>query len=250
MNRLKTILLSLYIWAMVSTVLLCWFPVTVLLYLLTSPLDPGRRLLHCWGLLYGRTIRRLNPLWSISVEGLERVPEGRPFIYVANHESHADSIALGELRRQFKWVMKASLARLPIFGWQTQLAGYIAVERGDRESARAAMQQAARWLSRGVGVFFFAEGTRSQSGEVGRFKEGAFRLALETHTPIVPIAIAGTKDALPKHSLLFTSRAKIRVWIGAPLAVEGEASPEQIAALTERVRALVIAEKARLEAQA
>lgn len=247
LSRLKTVLLSLYVWTAMALLLLAWLPVTILLYLVTVPFDPGRTVLHRWGLLLGRTLRRLNPLWSLRAEGLERVPERKPFIYVSNHESNADTISLCVLRRQFKWVQKASLAKIPVFGWQTRMAGYISVERGNRESAKKAMEKAARYLALGVGIFFFAEGTRSASGEVGPFKEGAFRLALETGTPIVPIAITGTRYALPKHSWLFTSRARIRIWVGAPIAVSGPATPEAIEELKERVRNIIVAEKARLE---
>jgi 1-acyl-sn-glycerol-3-phosphate acyltransferase len=248
MSRFKSVLISIYLWTAVGLLVLFWLFITTPMYLITAPLDPGRRLLHRWGLLLGRTIVRINPLWTLHIEGVERVPEGRPFVYVANHESHGDTVSLCAIRRQFKWVQKESLAKIPVFGWQTQMAGYIAVRRGDRESARRAMERAARYLALGVGVFFFAEGTRSQTGEVGRFKEGAFRLALETNTPIVPIAITGTRDALPKHSLLFTSRAFVRIWVGAPIPVEGPYTPEAAERLAEEARGIIIAEKAKLDA--
>lgn len=247
MRRLKTIFLSLYLWGAIALVFLLFFPVAVLLALL-YPVDPARRLLHWAGLRVGRLIVALHPLWHVSFEGEARIPRGRPFVYVCNHESHADSVALTVLDRQFKWVLKESLTKIPVFGWILRLAGYISVRRGERESARGAMEEARRWIERGIGVFFFPEGTRSANGALGPFKDGAFRLALETQTPVVPLVIVGSRDALPKHSIWFTSQAHIRIWAGAPLSVEGEATPEAVSALRDRVRAVIEAQRARLGA--
>jgi 1-acyl-sn-glycerol-3-phosphate acyltransferase len=139
-----------------------------------------------------------------------------------------------------KWLAKASLFSVPFAGWGMWLAGDIPVRRGDVTSGREALERCARWLERGVPVVIFPEGTRSGTGELLPFKDGAFRLAIESGADVLPIAVAGTRRALPKHSWRF-SRARARVAIGRPLSTEGMTAadiPRLKAAAREQIQAL------------
>ena len=93
---------------------------------------------------------------------------------------------------------KASLFRIPIAGWSMALAGDIPIHRGEGRSAKEAMDRCKQWLERGVPVIFFPEGTRSPDGKMGPFKDGAFRLALDSGAQIIPSAVCGTRKALPQ----------------------------------------------------
>ncbi|EAU62069.1 1-acyl-sn-glycerol-3-phosphate acyltransferase [Stigmatella aurantiaca DW4/3-1] len=100
------------------------------------------------------------------------------------------------------------------------LAGDIPVTRGDQNSAKGAMAQCVRWLAKGVPVMIFPEGTRSKTDELLPFKDGAFRLAIEQGADILPLAVSGTRRALPKHSWRFaTSRGLVTV--GTPISTQG-----------------------------
>ena len=132
---------------------------------------------------------------------------------VSNHESNADPFLVSFLPWEMKWLGKASLFRIPVVGWMMRMAGDIPVERGDSDSAKEAMAACERWLARGMPVMLFPEGTRSKDGQLLPFKDGAFRLAIETGADVLPVAVAGTREALPKHSWKF-GRAEGRVTIG------------------------------------
>ncbi len=92
---------------------------------------------------------------------------------------------------------------VPFVGWNMTLNQYIKIKRGDKQSVRKMQQDCEKALEKGASVFFFPEGTRSKTGRLGTFKPGAFVLAHKMKRPILAIAINGTKDALPKHSMNF-----------------------------------------------
>jgi 1-acyl-sn-glycerol-3-phosphate acyltransferase len=164
---------------------------------------------------------RLNPLWSVAVEGRERLVSGGPFVLVVNHQSLADLIVMCFLHHPTKFLGKASLFGVPVFGWALQIAGEVPVERGDRSSGSRALRELSRWLDRGVSVCLFPEGTRSADGGIAPFKMGAFKLAIETSRPVAPVVISGAHALLPKHSLVFEQRAEIRVRVLPPIPTAG-----------------------------
>jgi 1-acyl-sn-glycerol-3-phosphate acyltransferase len=99
-----------------------------------------------------------------------------------------------------------------LLGWQLRAAGDVPLVRGDKESAREAMEKMREILDGGVSVILFPEGTRSPDGSLGEFRDGAFRLAIEAGVPVVPLAISGAAQSLPKRSLVFhPSTATLRV---------------------------------------
>jgi len=163
---------------------------------------------------------------------------------VSNHESNADPFLISFLPWEMKWLGKASLFRIPVAGWMMWMAGDVPVRRGESDSAKEAMAACARWLARGMPVMLFPEGTRSRDGQLLPFKDGAFRLAIETGAEILPLAVSETGTALPKHSWKF-GRAEGRVTVGTPISTAGLtlADVEQLKA---RVRAEIEMLRARL----
>jgi 1-acyl-sn-glycerol-3-phosphate acyltransferase len=125
---------------------------------------------------------------------------------MANHQSNFDiPTVLGALPYQFRWLAKAELFRIPVFGRGMRGAGYISIDRSNRESAFRSLKQAADIIRRGTSVLIFPEGTRSADGKVQPFKKGGFVLAVDAGVPIVPIAIRGTYPIMPKHRLRIQS---------------------------------------------
>jgi 1-acyl-sn-glycerol-3-phosphate acyltransferase len=164
----------------------------------------------------------------------------RPCVYVANHQSQMDIPALAlAMPCDFRVVTKRELLWIPIFGWALWLAGFIFVDRGDRERAIRSLERAARRVRRGTSIVVFAEGTRSPDGRLLPFKKGGFVLALQAGVPIVPVSIRGGHAVLPKGSLRLRP-GTIEVAFGAPVDTSAYTF-ETRDALIEAVRARIAA---------
>jgi len=238
-----TAVLSLWAWVEIALVVLVGFFVQALLWVVCLPFDPRRLVAGRTFRLIGVVAAKLNPFWNFGVAGAPSRP-GRKTVVVSNHESNADPFLVSSLPWEMKWLGKASLFRIPVAGWMMRMAGDIPVERGDSDSAKAAMAVCAGWLERGVPVMLFPEGTRSKDGQLLPFKDGAFRLAIETGADVLPVAIAGTREALPKHSWKF-GRSEGRVTVGTPISTAGMTLAD-VEGLKARARADIEALRARL----
>jgi 1-acyl-sn-glycerol-3-phosphate acyltransferase len=173
----------------------------------------------------------------LEVNGAERVPRDRAFIVMSNHQSHFDIPILycvwpGRLRM----VAKVELFKVPIWGRAMRAAGFVPVDRsGNRQQSQAALDQAARALAEGTNIWIAPEGTRSPDGKLGKFKKGGFRLAIDTGTPIVPVALDGSIDIIPKKTRIVHKGVRVRVTFGAPI------QPQPVDALVEKVRGWIAA---------
>lgn len=127
---------------------------------------------------------------------------GPQHIFVGNHVSWFDVFAMAAHLRWFKFVAKAELFRIPLFGPAMRYAGMIPIERTNQSRARASIDQAGVEITRGASVILFPEGTRGREYALRPFKKGAFVLAIETEAPIVPVAIHGTIEIQPKGAVL------------------------------------------------
>lgn len=216
----------------------------VVMILPTMIFDRRRRILHvvttCF---WGWAVYAFNPFWSLKVEGRNKLPFTERAVLVANHDSLADILVCGALFRPFKFVSKESVFKVPFLGWGMTLNEYIPLRRGDKESIRKMYERSLGWLEREVPVLLYPEGTRSPDGQVQQFKDGAFKLAIEAQAPIYPVVLAGTRDALPKHGLIAPLESHVRVKVLDP--VYPEEFHNNLEALREHVRTVIIAEKAR-----
>lgn len=240
-------ILSFWSWGCISVISIVGFFVYLASYLITRPFDPEQRLTGRLFRLGSVLATKLNPMWTFRVHGPRPKHPGGAVI-VSNHRSQADIFLISHLPWEMKWLSKASNFKLPFIGWAMWLAGDIPVRRGDRDSAKAAMTRCGAYLDRGMPVVIFPEGTRSRTDEMLPFKDGAFRLAIERGAPILPVAVAGTNRALPKHDWRF-GRARALVGVGDPIPTRGMGpadverlktlTRERIAALHGRIRPLV-----------
>jgi 1-acyl-sn-glycerol-3-phosphate acyltransferase len=179
--------------------ILLWLPALAMVWAVTVPFDRTRR-------VAGRFLRWLAifitytfPPWRLRILG--RWPaDRRAYVVVANHQSTLDIFMLSRIPREMKWVAKAELFRIPWIGWMFRMAGDIPVWRGEGASGRAALGKARDYLDHGMSVMLFPEGTRSRDGRLLPFKPGAFKLALEAGVPVLPVAVNGTADGMPKGS--------------------------------------------------
>ena len=195
-------LLNWWAWVETVSVVILGTPVVALIWLITAPFDRGRYAAGRAFRLVGVTAMRLNGLWKFSVRGSLADPR-RPYIVVANHESYADVFLISCFPWEMKWLSKDTMFKIPCMGWMMQMAGDIKLVRGDRDSTMNAIAQCRDRLAKQVSIMIFPEGTRSKTGEMLPFKDGAFRLALENGVPILPIAVAGTRHAMAKGTFRF-----------------------------------------------
>lgn len=160
--------------------------------------------------------------------------EGRA-VYLANHQSLFDiPVMLLAVPGQVRFLAKASLFRIPIFGWALRLGGFVPVDRGDRSHGRASFSRALARLQSGVSVLIFPEETRSLDGRLLPFRRGGLLLALKTGLPIVPVGIRGTLDVQSRRSFAIRP-GTVRVRFGAPVDLGGE-SVRGTARLAEELR--------------
>ena len=236
-SSLSDTIWSVWSWFAFGLSVIVFIPIVVVVYVVTFPFDRT----HYWaGYMYRKMPvlhQKLTPLWHFKVTGELPANPRNPYVVVANHESFADILLISHLPFEMKWLSKRANFKIPIAGWLMHLAGDIPLDRGDRESAKKAMDRCAWYLRKKVCVMVFPEGTRAVDGELGKFKDGAFRLAIETQTPILPLAVHGTKEALRAHDWRF-GRADAAVHVMEPVDVEGM-TLEDVDSLKDHVRELI-----------
>ncbi len=225
-------------WGFVVLVMPPLFAGQLLVFLATAWFDRRRIALHMYSCAWATFYVVMNPLWRLRVEGRDRIPWKGPAVLVANHLSLLDILVVYALFRPFKWVAKAELFRLPFLGWNMMLNDYVRIRRGDPESVRKMMEHCRRHLARGTPVLLFPEGTRSRDGRLQAFKDGAFRLAHDAGCPVIPIAVSGTGEVLPKHGLVLRRRMRASVRVLSPIPASEHATSD---ALREAARAAIIA---------
>jgi 1-acyl-sn-glycerol-3-phosphate acyltransferase len=216
-------------------------------FVLTVPFDRRRVVQHLYSCFWAQIMFYINPFWRLKVEGRSKLPWQGAAVLASNHESSGDILVLFGLYRPFKWVSKAEAFKTPFLGWNMHYNGYIPLVRGQKDSIIEMNRRCHEWLTKGVPIMMFPEGTRSPDAEVKKFKDGAFRMAIEAGCPLYPIVLTGTADTLPKHGMLVSPVANCRVRVLDPIdpaRFEGD-----VAAFRDHVRELIIAEKQRMLAE-
>lgn len=240
-------LLAIWTWLELALVSMLGFVLVGTLYLFIWPFDKNRR-------ITGRGIRwvaiaivKLTPLWKFEIHG--ELPANRPTrtVCVSNHCSHTDPFLICHLPWEMKWLAKRSLFKIPFVGWGMWLAGDIAVVRGSSKSAREAMARCARYVETGMPVVIFPEGTRSREDQLLPFKDGAFRLAIQTQAELLPLAVAGTASALRKGDWRASSSRGLAK-AGRPIPTDGMTEAD-VPRLKELARETIIALRRELDAE-
>ncbi len=201
--------------------------------LLVSPRAANMQIAVRWC----RLLAFLAPV-KIEIEGLEHADPEQSFVVVANHQSQFDiPVIYGFCGLDLRWVMKAELGWIPFVAQGCQAIGHIQVNRSDPEQARMAINKAVARLKPGTGILFFAEGTRSRSGELLEFKKGAFRVAIDQQLPVLPMTVLGSRDVMAADSIRIRP-GRIRLIIHPPVSTSGMGAND-LNGLRDQVRKIV-----------
>lgn len=203
---------------------------------LSRPFDRSARVYHALMRGWSRAM-----LWLLrvrmSVTGRENLVPGTPYIFVANHASYLDIIAIGAaLPEGGLFVYKEELTSVPIWGWSLKVSPFIMVRRSDPRHAMRSIETAAEEIRRKrQSVVIFPEGTRSEDGTLGPFKRGGFLLAAKTGVALVPLAVRGTAPLLPKGEWRVRP-GRVAVAIGRPIAGRADLTRADEKELGDRLR--------------
>lgn len=178
------------------------------------------------------------PTWRRKIEGLENIDKKKSYVIVINHNSMVDILALYFLPLNFRWVSKREVFRIPYIGQLLTIHGDIAIDRSKgADSMRKVTEDGKMWIGRGASIAMFPEGTRSKSGEMGRFKQGAFALAKEAGVEILPVVMHGTRTVLNKFYLV-NWRNVLKVSVLPPISAE-EVAATPMPELMEKTRTMM-----------
>jgi 1-acyl-sn-glycerol-3-phosphate acyltransferase len=210
-------LFSIVYWLFFLVTLPVLFVPALLIWVFTAWFDRRRVILHLYTSFWACIYIWANPIWSVTVTGRKRIPWRHSVVIAANHQSLIDIPVLFALWRPFKWVSKIENFKIPFIGWNLSLNDHVPLVRGDRDSVVGMMETCRRYLNARTSILIFPEGTRSKTGALGEFKDGAFRLSMDTGRPVVPVAISGTAQTLPKHGLILRDRMDAVVQVLEPI---------------------------------
>ncbi len=186
-----------------------------------------------------------NARIEVEVHGRENLVDGETYLVMSNHQSHYDiPVLFYVIGPNLRMIAKKELFGFPVFGDALRAAGFVEIDRSDRNAAIRNLDHAQRLLKSGTHVWIAPEGTRSPTGKLGPFKKGAFYLALEAGLPILPVTLTGTRDVLPAQGLFSKAGAHVKVRLHPkidplPFAARGKAGREE---LIDAVRAVLEAD--------
>jgi len=196
----------------------------------------------------GDSVLALARLWSRVILGVPGVKvevkmhaplqPGRPYVFMPNHSSMVDIWAVFvAIPATFRFIAKKQLSRIPLFGWAMSAGRFIFIDRQNAASARRTVAEASRRIRSGQSVVIFPEGTRTRDGRLLPFKKGGFHLAMDSGVDIVPVAIKGSREIMPRGAALIRA-GTVTVEVGEPIPTAGLTNGDR-EALIAKVRARV-----------
>lgn len=228
---------SLLIWIGISLLVLSWLPLIAVIRLFDR--DPARYRTGKMFRKLGLIVSRINPNWKVTLQGNTSIDDRTPFIIVSNHLSNADIPMISNLPWEMKWVAKKELFNVPVMGWMMKLAGDIPVDRRTRGKNIFTIKQCMFYLQRNCSVIFFPEGTRSRDGKVKEFSRVPFELAIRNNIPILPLAVDGTRECLPKNTWVFEPDVHAKLHVLTPVDTN-KYKAEEVDQLIREVRNQII----------
>ncbi|WP_168194306.1 1-acyl-sn-glycerol-3-phosphate acyltransferase [Thermodesulfobacterium sp. TA1] len=199
----------------------CWIYCVITVPLFGSLVLVIRK--HFWARVWCKGLLKVLGV-EIKVYKEVDLPKGI-YIFMANHQSQLDIPVLEKVLEDYniRFLAKKSLFNIPFFGWGLKVLGYVPVEREDPKEGFKSILACVEKIKEGVSLVVFPEGTRSKDGEVLPFKLGGFLIPIKAQAKVIPVAIWGTKEVLPKGSLWLRvgRKRRIGVYLGEPIDTTG-----------------------------
>ncbi|MSM39287.1 MAG: 1-acylglycerol-3-phosphate O-acyltransferase [Geobacter sp.] len=220
--------------------LVLFVPLTFLLAfsaLIATLFDASGRAYHFHARLWSRISLRMAGA-RIETYGQELIPRGEPVIFMSNHQSNFDILALYQaIPERFSWIAKEELFNIPVFGHSMRRAGYIPLDRSDGRRSLRSMVAAAEHIRSGHSVVIFPEGTRTNDGDLLPFKMGGFLLTEKARVPIVPVTINGSGRINPAKEIRLKP-GTISISFAEPISVQAQTGRKRDD-LAEQVKAAI-----------
>lgn len=176
----------------------------------------------------------------VKVIGRENLKHGESYVFVANHQGAFDIFLIfGHLHRNFKWMMKRELRKIPFVGFACEKSHQIFVDRRTPGKVKDTYDKARHTLKDGMSLVVFPEGSRTYDGRMGKFKRGAFMLADELQLPVVPLTINGSFDVMPRTSKWYWVKCRrLTLTIHAPIYPETQGAENVSRLMDESYKAI------------
>ena len=192
------------------------------------------------GRIWAKVVLRVL-LLPIHVEGREHLQPRQSYVFVANHQGPVDIFLIyGYLGRNFKWMMKKALRKMPLVGVACEKARHIFVDKSGPKAIKETIDKARATLQNGTSLVVFPEGSRTFTGHMGLFRKGAFQLADDLQLPVVPVTIDGSFDVLTRMAgFNFVHWHPLRLVIHEPIPPVGEGKEDIKHTMEEAYRVIM-----------
>ena len=160
---------------------------------------------------------------KIEIEGVENIPQGEPVIFISNHQSMMDiKLTLACIPTNISFVAKESIFNVPLLGAYMRVSGHIPIKRNeDRKAYTSLLAAIINLTTKKKSLIVFPEGTRSEDGQLGAFKRGISLIILKSGRRVVPMAIDGSNQFMPKRGFLsHPDKRYVRISFGKPLSFD------------------------------
>jgi len=237
--RILYLLLSLFykIWALLvfSICVILFFPFSIIPFLISQRAGWFTyKVFFLWAWIFS-----VLTFIQFDIKGKEKIDRGRSYIFIVNHTSFLDAIGIAlAIPVQFRTLAKKELLKIPLLGLILKKASII-VDRSSHQSRKVSIDQMKGMLGRGISILIFPEGTQNRtSNPLSNFHTGAFRIAKDTETSIIPVVIKGAGKLMPPST--FSIRpGKVKMMISDEITVDSF-DLESIEELTGRVRDIML----------
>jgi len=177
------------------------------------------------------------------VEGKENIPDDETVLFMANHQGMFDfPIGITCFKKPCAYIVKKEAESYPLVNHCMRLMDCIYIDRDNAREALKSFDAAARLINDGRSVIIFPEGTRSKTGEIGEFKNGAYKIIEKTHCKVIPVLINGTRHALEETGNVVPTDVKVKI---LPAFDTKDMDRKQIKALPSKIREMLVEELAK-----
>ena len=246
--KVNKLLLAVYFWLVIVVSMSALIVVYMLLWVISRPFDRKQYFIQKITQFWANFYIYIFPFWSVSAIGTEKLFRNRACIAVSNHQSMGDIIFLFNAYAYFIWVSKIENFQVPILGWVMTLNKYIRLKRKDPRTFPKMFEDIKNALADKRTIMMFPEGTRSKTSMPGRFKEGAFKAAIDNKVSIVPIVLDGAEKVMKKDAEGKIHKVQVTIKVLDEIPYESFPSYDP-AVLKEYVREIIVNELVSLRQQ-